>query len=307
MKTTQWVTLCATVVAFAAAPCLAEPVVSTEVLDGDPTVADATFTLGIRLSGNTEGPIGTYAYRLMLDSEVVTVEGVSDGGDGFQQPPSTDDSNPNAVAFSGVWAESTLENGVLCKFHMRTQELTGPYSIKLIPIPPTPLVAMKDFANLSHKVDDSATTNIGGSPDNMAMISTQLLNEGAIATGDTISIAVNIEGNAEEKIVGTYAFKLAYSPDSLEFVAVKDGELGAAPSSKVEGPIVKVSAFNAQSTLVNGRLLVADFKVTDADAERLGVMVQDLDATPLMAITFKPIPHAFRQDTAQLKAQGAEQ
>lgn len=295
-------------------PSSSEAVVYTEVLSGDPAIAGGTFTVAVGLRGNTAGAIGTYSYRFVYDSEALEIEGVEDGADGFDQPPSIDTTSVNTPAFSGVNARSTLENGKFCVFYMRNKQAAGeqrPFNIELAPYGNTPLVRISDFSNVDHRIDYSATTNLGGvvregdeeagaEGAGGAVIATELEAPEGVADGKTISVLIKLRDNTEDHPVGTYALEITYTPDSLEFVAMRDGELGASPSINQDGPTIKVSAFNAQSTLVNGTLCIADFKVKDAAAERIGVMVQDLPSTPLMSVQFAPIAHTFEQNTSRL-------
>lgn len=322
---TRMICACAVFCGFVLACCSValaqgeEPaVVSTEILSGDPTIPGGTFALAIRIDNNHVGPVGTYAFRLLLGSPQLEVEGVSKyDADGFNQAPSVEQSNPETCDFSGVDALSNLVNGRMCVFHMKIKaaEKLEPYTIGLTDIEPTPLVAilrgnqgMPSFPNIPHVFDFSKTSNIGGAAEPpAAVVYTELETPGPFKNGDTVSVAIKIRNNQEDDLIGTYAFQVGYSPDSLELLAFRDGTFGQPPTTSSDGPLVRVSAYNARSTFANGTFCIADFKVKDADAERFGVMVQDYGPTPLTTLKFQDLPHSFEQRTAKINAApGAE-
>lgn len=288
----------------------------TTIDSGDPCEG-ASFTVAVGISDNTVGPVGTYAFALLFDGTALSVGqgAVVDGQ--FGAAPSVG-ATAGGISISAFNDNSTLVNGTLFKvtFTVANPGATGPLSIAVMDFGPTPLLTTLG-ANLQvipHTFDNSAVTGLcedvvatatptsatdtptSTPPISGAVVSATII-DGDPCSGSTITVALNVAGNAIGP-VGTYAFEISFDPAVLSFVSAADAGLGAAPSTSLQSPgRVAVSAFEDNSTFVNGRLVTMVFTVLNPGATGVySLAAADFGPTPLSTTLLTgllPIEHGF--------------
>lgn len=130
-------------------PTLATPtntprsaLISAAIVSGNGGRPNQTFNVAVSISENEVGTVGTYAFQLTFDPNVVSLQGqVQDGGDGFGANPGTNPLSPGRVAVSSFNAQSTLRNGKLfiAQFTSAARLPSVSYEIELSDYGATPL------------------------------------------------------------------------------------------------------------------------------------------------------------------------
>lgn len=135
--------------------------VSTEVLEIPDRQLGSSLRVGVRLDGNAQRRVGTYAFDLTYPHDVLSFEEIADGGDGFLETPAADESNDGSIAFSGISPMSGLVNGRLCILRFRVVGVVPAEGcdIRLKGRGPTPLVDL-DFKGIEHQLDSSKTLGL---------------------------------------------------------------------------------------------------------------------------------------------------
>lgn len=137
--------------------------VYTEVLSGNPAEAGALFVVGVSLSDNRGGFVGSYAFEMGFPPERVEYVSIADGNGGMRAGPQAF-ALSGRVRFSAFNVQSQLRNGRLCVISLRARTGPGlPYAITLADFGNTGLVTV-DLLPIEHIFDTSATAALGGLP-----------------------------------------------------------------------------------------------------------------------------------------------
>lgn len=127
-----------------------------------------------------------------------------------------------------------------------------------------------------------------------AALSLVLFSGDPTATNSEFEVAVEISNNNVGN-VGTYGLQINFSASVLTFVSAEDGGdgMGAAPTTNAVAGGIAASAFNAVSTLQNGKLFIVKFRTAATLPSSYPIDLLDFGQTPLYTTNFQPIPHSL--------------
>lgn len=291
--------------------------ISSQVESGEPCGSGTLFDVVVRVDGNTDGPIGTYAITVRWDARLTLVGSPSSvPEDGLSGSPtfSGTGSTRNVSAFD---AASTLINGRLfrLRFVAPTPALAGNVSLitELADFGATAL-AGTNLRLIPHVYDTSGTSLVCGEPatptptftstpsqtplSGDAIVEAVVESGSPCAEGGLFDLAVRVRNNPVGP-VGTYALTLTWNP-ALTLIsapgAVPEDGFHGAPSANGIGNSLNVSAIDANSTLVNGRLFRMSFAAPSPAfdvATDLIANLEDFGITALVSTSLAVIPHQF--------------
>lgn len=301
-------------------PAQGDTVVETILLSGNPLLPNARFEVALRLRNNPLDPIGTYWVEFLYDPTVVEVRAARDAGLGgsflFQRH------QRGGFNVLGVNSSSTLVNGELVRLTFETRDsVPDAYGIEARDFGRNDIYTVT-FQRLPHVYDWRGTQFRAGTPTATptgptptpsdtptatrsptatdtpdpfgARVETVLLAGEPCLPGATFEVGVQLLGNTIGRL-GSYALSLSYEPEWLTFLSVRDGGggMGVAPATNyTAGERARAfSAFNALSTLRNGTLFVATFRVESPPPGGYDMRLADFGPTGLVSTGFTVIPH----------------